>query len=108
MRRIIILLIATFNSLTSQTQDQLISFINGQISTKHEQPIRTITIPYDLIGILEYIINNKLNLRDVHQLLNNNAASFDGIDGKFSFRKNIISRELNILKILNGKADLVE
>jgi len=89
-------------------QNKRSQYFNDYFLRYKEQPIRTITIPYDLIGILEYIINNKLNLRDVHQLLNNNAASFDGIDGKFSFRKNIISRELNILKILNGKADLVE
>ena len=73
-----------------------------------EQPTRTITIPYDLIGILEYIINNKLNLKETHQLLNDKSISFDGIDGKFSFEKNIISRKLNVLKILNGKANLVK
>jgi hypothetical protein len=73
-----------------------------------EQPTRTITIPYDLIGILEYIINNKLNLKETHQLLNDKSISFDGIDGKFSFEKNIISRKLNVLKILKGKANLVK
>ena len=73
-----------------------------------ERPIRTITIPYDLIGILEYIINNKLNLKDTYRLLNDESTKFDGIDGKFAFKKNIISRELNILKISNGNADLVK
>ncbi len=73
-----------------------------------EQPTRTITIPYDLIGILEFIINNKLNLQETQQLLNDKSTSFDGIDGKFSFKKNIISRELNVLKISNGKANLVK
>jgi hypothetical protein len=73
-----------------------------------EQPTRTITIPYDLIGILEYIINNKLNLKETHQLLNDKTISFDGIDGKFFFKKNIISRKLNVLKISNGKANLVK
>ena len=73
-----------------------------------EQPTRTITIPYDLIGILEYIINKKLNLKKTHKLLNDKSISFDGIDGKFSFEKNIISRKLNVLKILNGKANLVK
>ena len=79
------------------------------IFLKHkEQPTRTITIPYDLIGILEYIINNKLNLKETHQLLNDKSTLFDGIDGKFSFEKNIISRKLNVLKISNGKANLVK
>jgi len=73
-----------------------------------EQPTRTITIPYDLIGILEYIINNKLNLKETHQLLNDKSISFDGMDGKFSFDKNIISRSLNVLKISNGKANLIK
>ena len=73
-----------------------------------EQPTRTITIPYDLIGILEYIIDKKLNLKETHQLLNDKFISFDGIDGKFSFKKNIISRKLNILKISNGKANLIK
>ena len=39
-----------------------------------EQPTRTITIPYDLIGILEYIIKNKLNLKEVHQLLDSDQS----------------------------------
>ena len=82
-------------------------YFNEYYFNYREQPIRTITIPYDLIGILEYIVNNKLNLKEVYQLLNDKSTSFDGIDGKFSFKKNIISRELNILKISNDKANLV-
>ena len=89
-------------------QNERSQYFNDYYLKYKEQPIRTITIPYDLIGILEYIINKKLNLKDVYQLLNDTITSFDGIDGKFSFKKNIISRELSILKILNGKADLVE
>ena len=72
------------------------------------QPIRTITIPYDLIGILTYIINNKLTLENVQKLLNDNTTTFNGIDGKFYFENNIITRELDILKISNGKTILVK
>ena len=72
------------------------------------EPTRTITIPYDLIGILEYIINNELSLDDVHKLLDIESTTFDGIDGKFSFKDNVISRELDILKISNGEAILLE
>ena len=43
-----------------------------------------------------------------HQLLNDKSISFDGMDGKFSFKKNIISRKLSVLKISNGKANLVK
>ena len=73
-----------------------------------EQPIRTITMPYDLIGILTYIVNNKFTLEDVQRLLNDDSTIFDGIDGKFYFKNNVISRELDILKISNGKTILVK
>ena len=70
----IILLIATFNSLTSQTQDQLISFINGQISTKHEQPIRTIISSEQNVSVT-YEIKNGLVIEkqvkgETYQFLN--------------------------------------
>ncbi len=77
-------------------------------SNYKEQPTRTITIPYDLIGIIAYIINNNLNVNDVYKLLNNEETIFDGIDGRFSFKNNVISRELNILKILDGNANLIK
>ena len=35
-------------------------FIYDYYSNYNKKPTRTITIPYDLVGILEYIINNKL------------------------------------------------
>ncbi|PPR44922.1 MAG: hypothetical protein CFH18_00218 [Alphaproteobacteria bacterium MarineAlpha5_Bin8] len=82
------------------------NYMNDFYINYKKQPPRTITIPYDLVGILEYIINNKLNLEDLHKLLDNNLTSFDGIDGQFTFNKNIITRKLNVLKISNGKADL--
>ena len=89
-------------------QDKRKQYFNDYYLKYKERPTRTITIPYDLIGILEYIVNSKLNLKEVHQLLDDKLTSFDGIDGKFSFNKNIISRELDILKISNGKANLVK
>ena len=89
-------------------QSERRQYFNDYYLKYREKPTRTITIPYDLIGILEYIINNKLNLKETHQLLNDKSISFDGIDGKFSFEKNIISRKLNVLKISNGKANLVK
>ena len=70
------------------------------------KPIRTITIPYDLIGILSYIIDTKMNLSNVYEMLDDDSIKFDGIDGKFSFKKNIISRDLNMLRIVSGKAIL--
>ncbi len=81
-------------------------YMNDFFINYKKQPSRTITIPYDLVGILDYIIKNELNLDDLHALLNNNSTNFDGIDGQFSFNNNIITRRLNILKILDGKANL--
>ena len=89
-------------------QDKRSQFITDYYLNYKQEPTRTITIPYDLIGIIEYIINNKLNLKDVHKLLNDKSTTFDGMDGKFSFKNNVITRELNILKIANGEANLVK
>ena len=80
--------------------------MNNYYARYKKQPSRTITIPYDLMGIIEHIINNKLNLEDVNKLLNNNLTTFDGIDGQFRFNNNIINRKLDVLKIANGKANL--
>ena len=74
----------------------------------NHKPMRTITMPYDLVGIIAYIINNNYKTEDVFTLLNDQSNNFDGIDGRFSFNKNIITRKLNILKILEGKAVLIE
>ena len=82
-------------------------YVNDYYINYKEQPDRTITIPYDLIGIVAYIINNNMNLEEVYKLLNDESTAFDGMDGKFSFKENIISRELNILKISDGVANLI-
>ena len=68
-------------------QNKRSQYFNDYYLKYGEQPTRTITIPYDLIGILEYIINNKLNLMEVRRLLDDKSTSFDGIDGKFFFKK---------------------
>ena len=89
-------------------QSKRSQYINNYYSNYKEEPTRTVTIPHDIIGILVYIINNKLNLEEVYKLLNSESTTFDGIDGKFSFINNIVSRELNVLRISNGKANLVK
>ena len=83
-----------------------LQFIENFYSNYKRNPSRTITIPYDLIGIIEYVINNNLNVKELHSLLDDKATTFDGIDGIFTFQRNIISRELRILKINNGSANL--
>ena len=41
------------------------------------------------------------------KLLNNPNKKFDGIDGNFYFKNNIIERDLNILKINNGNSFVI-
>lgn len=79
-------------------------FFNDYEKIYQEKPIRTATIPYDLLGIISYIIESNMTLENTYNLLNDHQVKFDGIDGKFSFIDNIIFRELNILKIKKGRA----
>ena len=69
--------------------------------------MRTSTLPYDLIGLLSYMYNKNMNLGNLYELLNNKYNKFDGIDGKFYFQNNIIERELDILRIISGKANKI-
>ena len=84
------------------------TFINEYINAYYSEPIRTSTIMYDLVGLLSYIIENKLDLESIFTLLNDQQLSFQGIDGKFSFENNLIKRDLNILQIKDGKALLIK
>ena len=80
------------------------SFINEYVKIYKEQPIRTITIVYDLVGLLGYIIEKNLTVGSTTNLLNSNTITFEGIDGQFSFKDNLIKRELQVLEISNGIA----
>ena len=66
--------------------------------------IRISTIIYDVIGILNYIYEKELSLQEIQSLLKNSKIKFDGVDGSFLFKNNIIQRDLNILEIRNGSA----
>tara|TARA_Y100001970_G_scaffold293594_1_gene441451 strand:+ start:3621 stop:4985 length:1365 start_codon:yes stop_codon:yes gene_type:complete len=68
----------------------------------NQKPLRTSTIAFDLVGIISYIINKEMNVASTFDFLDNSNINFDGIDGKFFFKKNIIYRDLDILKIENG------
>jgi len=81
-----------------------LNFLNDYEKIYQEKPIRTATLPYDLLGIVSYIINQEMTIEKAYNLLDNSQIKFDGIDGKFSFVKNVIFRELDILKIDNGRA----
>jgi len=69
-----------------------------------ENLLRISTLPYDLIGLINYVFSEDLSFKEMIELLNNSKIKFDGIDGSFSFYNNIIERDLDILKIENGEA----
>ena len=79
-------------------------FFDDYLYIYKEKPLRISTISYDLIGILSYLLNQKFNLNEAFSFMNNNKIKFDGIDGKFYFKNNIIVRELDILQINKGSA----
>ena len=81
-----------------------LTFLNDYEKIYQEKPIRTATLPYDLLGIVSYIIKQKMTIAQAYDLLDNSQIKFDGIDGKFSFVENVIFRELDILKIAKGSA----
>ena len=77
-------------------------FFEDYLYIYSEKPLRISTIPYDLVGILSYLLNKKFSLNEAYDFMNNNKIKFDGIDGKFYFENNLIVRELDILQINNG------
>ena len=79
-------------------------FFNFYELIYNKNPIRTATIPYDLLGIINYILSKEMTIKDAYNLLDNSNIKFSGIDGEFSFIDNVIFRELKILKIEKGKA----
>ena len=72
-----------------------------------EKLLRTSTLPFDLIGLLTYVIDNNFTVSLLYKLLNEDNAKFSGIDGSFYFLNNAIERDLSILKIEEGKAIVV-
>ena len=80
------------------------NFEKEYINKYNSEPLRISTIMYDLVGLLSYIINNQYTLKSTFEILNDKELSFEGIDGKFSFENNLIKRDLDILKIKDGKA----
>ena len=84
------------------------NFFDDYFYVFNERPMRTDTIPYDIIGLLSYFFREQLKLNEVFKFLNNSQIKFEGMDGKFYFLNNVIFRELNILKIENGKAKKIK
>ena len=84
-----------------------INLINNYMELYEEDFLRISTLPYDLIGLINFIYTKEYKIHDVIQLLNNPNKKFDGIDGNFYFKNNMIERNLNILKISNGNSFVI-
>ena len=85
-------------------KDNRLKLINKYEKIYDDSFIRISTLPYDLIGLLNYIFNNNLSYDQLINLLESPKIKFEGVDGSFYFRKNLIQRDLKLLKIVNGKA----
>ena len=81
-----------------------LDLINKYKEIYDENMIRISTLPYDIIGLLNYVFKNNMTLYQLLDLLDSSNIKFDGVDGSFYFKNNIIERDLNILEIKNGKA----
>ena len=66
-----------------------INIINNYIEIYDDEFLRISTLPYDLIGLINFIYTKKYKLSDVIKLLNNPNKRFDGIDGNFYFKDNL-------------------
>ena len=84
-----------------------IKIVNNYMEIYDEEFLRISTLPYDLIGLINFIYTKEYRLGDVIKLLNNPKKKFDGIDGGFYFKNNMIERDLNILKIDNGNSFVI-
>ena len=72
-----------------------------------ERLLRISTLPYDLVGLLDYLIVNDYTISNLYETLKKNNIRFAGVDGNFYFLNNRIERDLQILKIKNGKASVM-
>ena len=80
------------------------NLITEYLQIYEEEFLRVSTLPYDLIGLINFIYSKELRFDEVINLLNNPNTQFEGIDGNFNFKNNIIERDLDILRIRNGDA----
>ena len=62
------------------------------------------TLNYDLIGLLNFVFTKNYSFNEFLLTLNDSKINFNGIDGKFYFKNNIVERDLDILKISKGAA----
>ena len=88
-------------------ESRRINIINEYIEIYDDDFLRISTLPYDLIGLINFIYSKDYKFDDVLKLLNNPNKKFNGVDGNFYFKNNMIERDLNILKIDNGNSVVI-
>jgi len=81
--------------------------VDDYVAIYGEDLMRISTLPYDLVGLLSYLINNNYSIKNFYELINSKKFIFDGVDGNFYFKNNLIERELKILQINNGEASQI-
>jgi len=91
---------AIFPGVQINKRENLIKDYNNMYGSKL---MRTSTLAYDMIGLLSYMYKQDMSLNNVYELLNNHNIKFDGIDGSFYFKNNVIERNLDIVQISKGK-----
>ena len=91
---------AIFPGVQINKRENLINDYNNIYGSKL---MRTSTLAYDIIGLLFYMYQKDMSLNNFYDLLNNYNIKFDGIDGGFYFKNNVIERNLDIVQISKGK-----
>jgi hypothetical protein len=81
--------------------------IDDYFNFYEERLLRISTLPYDLVGLLDYLINNDYTTTALYKALQNNNLKFSGVDGNFYFSKNRIERDLQILQIKDGYTNVI-
>jgi branched-chain amino acid transport system substrate-binding protein len=76
-------------------------------SLYEERLLRISTLPYDLVGLLDYLINNDYTTSSLYETLQDKKIRFAGIDGNFYFTNNRIERDLKVLQIKDGQANVI-
>ena len=72
-----------------------------------ERLLRISTLPYDLVGLLDYFINNDYTTLSLYRTLQDKNIRFVGVDGNFYFSNNRIERDLQVLQIKDGQANVI-
>ena len=88
-------------------EERRIDLINNYNEIYNEEFLRVSTLAYDLMGLINFIYKKEYNFSEVIKLLNSPNKKFDGVDGNFYFKNNMIERDLDILRINNGNSFLI-